>query len=36
MAWRDEEFNLGGVNHLAMACSEMKRTVAAERTGVRV
>ena len=27
MEWRNEEFDLGGVNHLALVCSDMKRTV---------
>jgi catechol 2,3-dioxygenase-like lactoylglutathione lyase family enzyme len=27
MDWRNEEFDLGGVNHLALVCSDMKRTV---------
>src|SRR5258706_798182 len=27
MQWRNEEFDLGGVNHLALVCSDMKRTV---------
>ena len=27
MGWRNEEFDLGGVNHLALVCSDMKRTV---------
>src|SRR2546430_12544488 len=27
MEWRNEEFGLGGVNHLALVCSDMKRTV---------
>jgi catechol 2,3-dioxygenase-like lactoylglutathione lyase family enzyme len=28
MEWRNEEFDFGGVNHLALVCSDMKRTVA--------
>ena len=27
MEWQNEEFDLGGVNHLALVCSDMKRTV---------
>jgi catechol 2,3-dioxygenase-like lactoylglutathione lyase family enzyme len=27
MEWRNEEFSFGGVNHLALVCSDMKRTV---------
>src|SRR5262250_217992 len=27
MDWQNEEFDLGGVNHLALVCSDMKRTV---------
>ena len=27
MEWRNEEFDLGGVNHLALVCSDMERTV---------
>ena len=27
MEWRNSEFDLGGVNHLALVCSDMKRTV---------
>ena len=27
MEWRNEEFDLGGVNHLALVCTDMKRTV---------
>ena len=27
MEWRNQEFDLGGVNHLALVCSDMKRTV---------
>src|SRR6266496_1286123 len=27
MEWRNEEFDFGGVNHLALVCSDMKRTV---------
>src|SRR6266699_69748 len=27
MEWRKQEFDLGGVNHLALVCSDMKRTV---------
>src|SRR5579859_8120564 len=27
MQWRNEEFEIGGVNHLALVCSDMKRTV---------
>jgi len=27
MEWHNEEFALGGVNHLALVCSDMKRTV---------
>jgi catechol 2,3-dioxygenase-like lactoylglutathione lyase family enzyme len=27
MDWRNEEFDFGGVNHLALVCSDMKRTV---------
>src|SRR5258708_12209897 len=27
MEWWNEEFDLGGVNHLALVCSDMKRTV---------
>ena len=27
MEWRNDEFDLGGVNHLALVCSDMKRTV---------
>ena len=27
MEWRNEEFDLGGLNHLALVCSDMKRTV---------
>jgi len=27
MEWRNEEFDLGGVNHLALVCSDMKQTV---------
>ena len=27
MEWRNEEFDLGGVNHLALVCSDMRRTV---------
>src|SRR6516162_4047923 len=27
MEWRNEEFDLGGVDHLALVCSDMKRTV---------
>ncbi len=27
MMWRNEEFDFGGVNHLALVCSDMKRTV---------
>ena len=27
MEWRNEEFDLGGVNHLALVCSDMKRSV---------
>ncbi|HEX7993905.1 MAG TPA: VOC family protein, partial [Streptosporangiaceae bacterium] len=25
--WRNEEFDFGGVNHLALVCSDMQRTV---------
>jgi catechol 2,3-dioxygenase-like lactoylglutathione lyase family enzyme len=27
MEWHNQEFDLGGVNHLALVCSDMKRTV---------
>ena len=27
MDWHNQEFDLGGVNHLALVCSDMKRTV---------
>jgi catechol 2,3-dioxygenase-like lactoylglutathione lyase family enzyme len=27
MAWKNPEFELGGVNHLALVCSDMERTV---------
>ena len=27
MEWRNEEFDFGGVNHLALVCSDMRRTV---------
>ena len=27
MEWQNEEFDFGGVNHLALVCSDMKRTV---------
>jgi catechol 2,3-dioxygenase-like lactoylglutathione lyase family enzyme len=27
MEWRNEEFDLGGVNHLALVCSDMQQTV---------
>src|ERR1700733_1706626 len=27
MEWQNDEFDLGGVNHLALVCSDMKRTV---------
>ncbi|MBO2449914.1 VOC family protein [Actinomadura barringtoniae] len=27
MTWRNTEFELGGVNHLALVCSDMQRTV---------